>query len=341
MPASQRPFRAAARNPCGRRTAPQAPTNPPVLYGHTMVRITAFCTVLACASTPPRAPLYREHALAGRIWNGTAFVGEEALDAAVRSSDFVLLGETHDNPDHHALQARLVRVAAQGRKPAIVFEMLDVGQQAAVDAAPRTPDAIAEAVSWSHSGWPDFSFYRPVFDAALEAGLPIVAGNFTRAQMSAIVMEGAAKVPQDVSALLQRRGEPAAEVAEAERAEMRAEHCGQLPEKLIGPMVLAQHARDAQLALRTAPGEQGGVLVAGSGHLRTDRGVPVYLGLLAPGRRMVSVAFLEVSPGMQSPQQYASAFRAPQIPFDFAVFTPAARREDPCKALERRMKKVR
>ncbi|MGE5049089.1 MAG: ChaN family lipoprotein, partial [Deltaproteobacteria bacterium] len=230
------------------------------------MRIAALCMVLACASSPWRSPLYREHPLVGRIWNGTSFVDDQALDAAVRSADFVLLGETHDNPDHHALEARLVRAAAQGRKPAIVFEMLDVGQQAAVDGAPRTADAIAEAVNWSHSGWPDFSLYRPVFEAALAVGLPIVAGNFTKAQMSAIVRDGAQKVPPDVAALLQRQPEPPAEVAEAERAEMRAQHCGQLPENLLAPMVLAQHARDAQLATRTAASEQGGILVAGSGH---------------------------------------------------------------------------
>src|SRR3954466_1305556 len=129
-----------------------APLRNAAVYGRAM-RIALLCTALACASTPGRAPVDREHPLVGRIWNGSAFLDEQALDAAVQSADFVLLGETHDNPDHHALQARLVRVAAQGRKPAIVFEMLDVGQQAAVDAAPRTSDAIAEAVDWSHSGW--------------------------------------------------------------------------------------------------------------------------------------------------------------------------------------------
>lgn len=303
------------------------------------MRIVALCALLACASSPWRAPLHREHPLVGRIWNGTAFVDQQALDAAVQAAHFALLGETHDNPDHHALQARLVRVAAQGRKPAIVFEMLDVSQQAALDAAPRSSDALAQAVDWSHSGWPDFSFYRPIFDAALAAGLPIVAGNFTRAQMSAIVTGGPAKLPPEIAALLQREGEPSPEVLEAERAEMRAEHCGYLPETLLGPMALAQRARDAQLASRMAASESGSILIAGSGHVRTDRGVPVHLAVLASGRPHVSVAFVEVLPARQAPEEYAEAFSASRLPFDFVVFTPAAQREDPCKALEKRMKK--
>src|SRR5690242_12305298 len=127
------------------------------------MRVAALFTVLAaCASSPWHAPLHRDHPLVGRIWDGAAFADEQTLDAAARSAHFLLLGETHDNPDHHALQARLLRVAAAGRTPAVVFEMLDVGQQAAIDAAPRTPEGIAEAANWSRSGWPPFSMYRPI-----------------------------------------------------------------------------------------------------------------------------------------------------------------------------------
>jgi len=295
--------------------------------------------VLGCASSPWRAPLHREHPLVGKIWDGHALTDGQALDDAVRSADFVLLGETHDNPDHHALQARLVQVAAQGRKPAIVFEMLDVSQQPAIDAAARTPDALATAVDWAHSGWPAFSEYRPIFDAAFAAGLPIVAGNLTRQQVGDIVAQGAAALPPDVAALLERQGEPLPEVVKAEREEMRKSHCGHLPDHLLGPLVLAQHARDAQLAMRMASSSAGSILIAGSGHARTDRGAPVYLSLLAPNRRIVSVAFVEVSPARQSPEQYAAAFSASRLPFDFAVFTPAAEREDPCKAFEKRLKR--
>jgi len=120
---------------------------------------------------------------------------------------------------------------------------------------------------------------------------------------------------------------------------MRKSHCGHLPDHLLGPLVLAQHARDAQLAMRMASSSAGSILIAGSGHARTDRGAPVYLSLLAPNRRIVSVAFVEVSPSRQSPEQYAAAFSASRLPFDFAVFTPAAEREDPCKAFEKRLKR--
>src|SRR5690349_11490027 len=64
------------------------------------------------------------HPLAGKIWEPrTGHVVDEAtLHAAVAAADYVFLGEVHDNPDHHLLQARLLRViTASGRRPAVGF----------------------------------------------------------------------------------------------------------------------------------------------------------------------------------------------------------------------------
>jgi len=80
------------------------------------------------------------HPLVGKIWDPRAarFVDEATLTAAIASADFVALGEVHDNPDHHLLQARLVRAGtAAGRRPALAFEMLTADQQPAIDAALR------------------------------------------------------------------------------------------------------------------------------------------------------------------------------------------------------------
>src|SRR5215475_12056660 len=69
----------------------------------------------------------QKHPLVGRIWDVKAgsFIGEDALVARLVASRFVLLGERHDNPDHHALQAKLLRAMIEaGRRPALGFEML-------------------------------------------------------------------------------------------------------------------------------------------------------------------------------------------------------------------------
>jgi len=294
------------------------------------------------------SPLHRDHPLVGRIWDprAAAFVDESALEALLAGADFVLLGETHDNADHHVLQARLVRaVIASGRRPALAFEMLATDQQGAVDSAlsrPRPdPDALATAVAWKKSRWPDFALYRPIFAAGLEAGLPVVAANLPRSVVRAAVSKGAGALDEPLRARLSRDEPLPALLVEEMRREMRESHCDELPEAMLDPLVLAQRARDARMAERLlATGEaRGAILVAGNGHVRTDRGVPALLAADAPGKRTVAVAFVEVDPETTEPSGYREEWGAGPIPFDLVVFTPRAVREDPCEALRKRARR--
>lgn len=307
---------------------------------------------LACASAPlgpGQAPLIRrDHPLAGKIWDvrAGAFTDEAALERSLAAADFVLLGETHDNPEHHAGQARLLSALVRaGRRPAVAFEMLDLDQQPRIDAAlagppPHDPDALARAVGWAKSGWPDFAFYRPVFDVALRAGLPVLAANLSRQQVHEVVRTGAGTLAPDVRGLLDRAGPLSPEATEEIRDEMYESHCREMPRTMLEPFVTMQRARDAQMAERllvAARGAGGAVLIAGSGHVRADRAVPSYLAREAPERSRRAVTFMEVSEET-SPAAYAAAFGPKGFPFDFVVFTPAAQRQDPCQGLRDRKK---
>lgn len=299
-----------------------------------------------CATAPQRAhawqsPLRQDHPLAGRIWDTRqgAFISGAELERAVREADFVLLGETHDNPDHHLLQARLVRAAAKdGRKPAVAFEMLDVPMQAQVDGAlreaPNDPDAVARAVSWDQSGWPAFALYRPIFEAGLEAGLPIVAANVPRARLRQVMHHGLQAVDPALRDRLSREPPLGDEVLAALAEEMRIAHCGHLPGGMMEGFVLAQRLRDAQMSLRMvdAGGEAGALLIAGSGHVRKDRGVPTWLDDDARGRSVLSVTFREVTEGLDTPEALGP------LPYDLVYFTPAMEREDPCEKLRERLR---
>jgi uncharacterized iron-regulated protein len=292
---------------------------------------------------------HRSHPLVGKIWDrsGARLVDEASLSASLAAADLVALGETHDNPDHHLLQARLLRaILAGGRRPALAFEMLTSDQQPAVDAslarAPRDPDALAEAVGWKTSRWPDFSFYRPIFAVALEAGLPIVAANLTRDEVRRIVAKGRDGLDEGLRARLARE-EPLPDAILADlREEMTASHCGQLPRSLVDPLVLAQRARDARIAERmlAAGGTRGAVLISGSGHARADRGVPAIVAKDAPDKKVVSVGLVEVDPEATDPSGYTDGASRP-LPFDYVVFTPGAKREDPCAGIEGRLERRR
>lgn len=268
-----------------------------------------------------------DHPLVGKIVrvDRGAFVGEDELVATVGASPCVLLGEQHDNVDHHRLQARIVAAIGAGR--AIVLEMVDRDHQAALDASALDLDALPGALDWAKSGWPPFPTYRPIFEAANAARAKLVAGNLPRADAKAIAKGGAAS---SASSPWVAQAAPLPEAARASLAEeLRASHCGHLPEAMVVGMAAAQTARDACLADAMLTAERS-ILIAGAGHTRRDRGVPFQLA--ARGSASVAIAFVEVAPGKNAPAEYADRWGAPALPFDFAWFTPRATDDDPCKA---------
>lgn len=293
-----------------------------------------------------RSPLLRGHPLVGYVLStrDERWVDRQALDAALAGAEFVLLGEIHDNEDHHRLQAAFLRAAlGAGRKPALAFEMIDTSQAEplarALATPPVTPEALEEATGWKKSGWPDFSIYRPVFEVGLEAGLEIVAANLPRPIAREAVRKGLAPLPADVRDAMEKAGEPSPHELATWAKEMEDDHCGELDPELLTGLVRAQRARDAQMALRlTSAGGagKGAVLVTGGGHARTDRGVAAWVARLQPAARSVSVGIVEVDGELRWPRQYAEEYGTDRLPFDYVVFTPRAEREDPCEDLRRR-----
>src|SRR5690349_12665763 len=74
-----------------------------------------FAALAACAQ--PLGP--REPPLVGRIWDVRAahFVTADAVFGRAARAQHVILGETHDNPEHHRLQrVALEALAARGEK---------------------------------------------------------------------------------------------------------------------------------------------------------------------------------------------------------------------------------
>ena len=293
--------------------------------------------------------LGREHPLVGRIWDVAAgrFVDEPTLVARITPARYVLLGEKHDNADHHALQARLLRaLTSAGRRPAVALEMLTPSQTGPLGrhlaARPRDAAGIGEAVGWKDSGWPAWSMYEPIAQAALDAGLPIVAANLDADRVRAVSRGGLGAVD---AALVGRHAlaEPLPpDVRAAMAEEIRDAHCGHASDGVANAMIVVQRARDAAMAeaMLTAPGRDGAVLIAGAGHARNDRGVPAYLRRIAPTAGIASIAFLEVDPGRADPAAYAARV-AERLPFDYVWFTPAVDDEDPCEKFKKSLERLR
>ena len=119
-------------------------------------------------------------------------------------------------------------------------------------------------------------------------------------------------------------------------------HCGHTPSDRIDAMIVAQRARDAQMAeaLLTAPGNDGAVLIAGGGHVRNDFGVPAHVRRIDPTARIVSVALIEVDAKHTDVESYAARFGG-RLPFDYVWFTPAVDDEDPCEKFRKSLGRLR
>ncbi len=283
--------------------------------------------------------VHAEHPLVGKVWSveAGAFVGRETLAREAARARFVMLGETHDNPVHHRLQAALLEAAVRDEPAVLALEMVNRAQQPALDdwrAAGGDPARFAEATRWTERGWPDFAIYEPVIETAREAGLPIRGANLGREAVRTAAREGREALPAPVRSAMDRY-RPGAADRERMAAIVREGHCNLLPEAAIPGMVTAQRARDAAMAATLAGVDGRAVLVTGAGHARKDIGVPAYLAD-APGT-LLSVAFVEVDEDAAHPAAYAEAFGVDRLPFDYAWFTPRQPREDPCAGLERHL----
>jgi uncharacterized iron-regulated protein len=286
----------------------------------------AMLTLTACATAPQG---WQEsggtgHPLVGQIYRvaDATQVDESDLIEAATAADFVLIGERHDNRDHHRLQARIVRsLQPEGQRPrAVAFEMIGADRQLDVveylDRHPGDAAGLGAAVDWEARGWPAWARYEPIARAALANGAEIVAADLDEAEKRAVFAAGAQALR---ASFVRRTGLdrdfPAALTSDLQE-ELHESHCGRASPELLRGMYQVQRARDAMMADRLAAvsGRAGGILIAGNGHVRNDRGVPWYLARLEPGARTLSIGLQEVRDDLR---------RLPHdLPYDYVWFTP-------------------
>lgn len=182
----------------------------------------------------------------------------------------ILVGEKHDNPDHHALQRWLLQ-ALQTARPqgSVVLEMLQPAQQPLIDKVQRQaqlPSDLPAALDWQQ-GW-DWQMYAPIVLEALKGPGVLLAGD-----LSPEAMRGAYRRQPVLSG--ERSNAPQVKAALLEQ--VREGHCGLLPESQLPAMLVIQQQRDRHMAERLLAAPQPALLLAGAYHARKDLGVPLHL----------------------------------------------------------------
>ena len=254
-------------------------------------------------------------------------------------SKHILIGEKHDNSDHHQLELLLLEALdEQAEKDnetlSVVFEMLDSSQQQHVDSIAEaladnedltlSTEQIKADLQWPEHGWA-WDDYASVISWVLNRRISLLAGNIDSSQMSSVYRNG---IDAEFDSALALREE----LQQALLEQVYEGHCELMERESLSPMVDVQLAKDAAMtnALITADTDKS-VLIAGTGHTRIDSAIPIHLRLNSSGP-VLSVALVEVDSDLSSITDYEMADL-----FDVLIFTPVANQRDYCAELEKTM----
>lgn len=307
---------------------------------HLIFAIALLSLILtSCATAPSRTALtqqndnpallafqaheYQQNALIGRFWSPVTAEFYEWPEVArhLPRGGWLLLGEQHDHPDHHQLESFFIDyLANQGLLGHVVMEMLAVDQQYAVDHLAVAVDKLqASDLYWPEKSWPWPRYEKQVKAAiALSAGLK--AGDLSSEQKLNVRLasEGIAHYSDEHSYYL-------AELIEQS-------HCGAFSAEQAMPMVSMQIARDQLMAQQLTAyrlTDKVGIFIAGSGHVRADYGVPLWLAEQVPVRSILLVAV----GASEQPEDYVKNTFKGQAAAQLVFFVPGIKQVDYCAQL--------
>lgn len=298
------------------------------------------CALLCVNLVHAQDMLFADHPLVGKLWdaNSRSFIDEAALLTRLNSVDVLLLGEVHDNPQHHEFQHKLLqaRIAA-GARPALLMEQLDSGSQPALNAALAIAnrDEALSAVNGliKFSNW---QAYTELLSTAYDKQLPVIAGNVPSQRLQPVIWRGFAALEADELKRLAIEAVWSARRQQYLLGNMGGAHCGQLRDELREGLTRSQRLRDALLAdSALASVERGIVGIMGRDHARQDVGLPIYFAARAPAARVLTIGMIEVQPGSTDPQAYLGPSASEKPPYDVLWFSARVDRPNPCAELKK------
>jgi len=287
--------------------------------------------------------------LVGKIWSRkkNAFISPKQLGTELKEKNYILLGETHDNPDHHWLQAQIIELLSQQNiKPSLVMEMIRVDQMWRLDKYRAQKNAkamhLGTALLWEANGWPAWEMYLPIGELIFKHNLEVYPGMASRMTNNHLIKSNLFTMSQENKEKLKLNIALDPVLQKSLVDEVRSSHCDRLPERVLKPMAGVQRFRDAWMAdvmIQAATSDDGKkrqvILVAGSGHTRDDRGVPWYLRKRSPETdpNSASIQFSEVTKTSKTIKDLAAKDPNGKLAADYIWLTPAVTRGNYCDSI--------
>lgn len=220
------------------------------------------------------------------------------LVGAAAEADVLFLGEQHDDSTAHALQLRILETLLAGERPVVLaLEMVETDVQPVLD---EYLTGLIRERDWLAAGRPWANYeadYRPLVEAANEAGAPVVASNAPSRYASLVSRRGGIAVLDSLSATARAWLPPAVAPPSEALAAKFTDLMGGMPHgsgPTVEGMLAAQNLRDATMAWRVADALDAHpsalvVHVNGSFHSAGGLGIPEHLARLAPDAEAVVV----------------------------------------------------
>jgi uncharacterized iron-regulated protein len=251
--------------------------------------------------------------------SGEMLTAEQLLTRLVEP-ERLIIGEQHDNADHHAAQLWLLQTLGEQRaQGSLLLEMLVPDQQAKVDAlrqAKSVPTDLPAALAWQE-GW-DWNLYGPIVRFALTQPYPLLAANLDDREIRAFYRKPPALNGPRSNALAVRN---------TLLGQVSESHCGLLPESQMPAMLAIQQQRDRRMAERMLAAPTRGILLAGAWHARKDVGVPLHLLDLGAGKAPTVLMLAEQGDAVTAAMA------------DYVWYTPATPKPDYCEQMRQQFGK--
>ena len=316
-----------------------------LIFGHIMplkIISTFFISLLiflisGCAHYPKtdftwQSNLEKEHPLVGHIIDTQNMdsISDTELVNNLSKTKYLLIGEKHDNPDHHHLQNWLMHQLLPKNKYQVTFEMMSYDQQTQLDklSSSSSTSEIVSTADFKNSGW-DQELYLPLLQTALKKGAHVSGGNIPKQQIMALYSSNPAILEPA------KRFSTMNVLNETQMLSLNdyiyEQHCELMPRSQVGPMSKIQIAKDASLAYSmtraTAPKR---MLITGNFHANKTLGVPTHLSKLDKNNESIVIQILEVDQSKQQLEEYEQSIFDQA---DYIWFTPRWTNRDYCEDL--------
>jgi uncharacterized iron-regulated protein len=250
---------------------------------------------------------------------GQTLTAQELIERLAKPPRLIV-GEQHDNRDHHQLQLWLLQSLGEQRpQGSLLLEMLTPDQQQrVVDVRHATtpPENLPAALAWQE-GW-DWELYGPIVRFALTQPYPLLAANLDSLDVRAVYSK-----PPPLSGSRSN----AAVVKQVLLAQISDSHCGLLPASQMPAMLAVQQHRDRRMAERLVAAPTPSLLFVGAYHARKDVGVPIHV--LDLGQAQAPTVLMLAEQGAEVTAAMA----------DYVWYTPASPPQDYCAQMRQQFGK--